>query len=163
MVGLASFGTMNAVLAAGARISPERSVGWNRQLRLTPLRARAYFRAKVITGYMMASITLVILYGAGISRGVSLTAGQWVEMTALLLIGLIPFVAMGVLFGHLLTPESIGPVMGGTTALLSLLGGIWFPVGSGTLHDIAQALPSFWSCRRATCRWAARRGASRAG
>ena len=36
MVGLAAFGTMNAVLGSGARIAAERSVGWNRQLRLTP-------------------------------------------------------------------------------------------------------------------------------
>ena len=41
MVGLAAFGAMNAVLAFGARIAAEREVGWNRQLRLTPLsRAR---------------------------------------------------------------------------------------------------------------------------
>ena len=50
MVGLAAFGTMNAMLAAGARIAGERSVGWNRQLRITPLRPRAYFRTKVVTG-----------------------------------------------------------------------------------------------------------------
>jgi ABC-2 type transport system permease protein len=143
MVGLASFGTMNAILAAGARISPERAVGWNRQLRITPLSVRAYFRAKVISGYLMALLTLALLYAAGISLGVSLPAGKWVEMTALILVGLLPFVAMGIWFGHVLAPDSIGPVMGGTTAFLSLLGGVWFPV-SGTLHDIAQALPSFW-------------------
>jgi ABC-2 type transport system permease protein len=27
---------------------------------------------------------------------------------------------------------------------LSLLGGVWFPVNSGTFHDIAEAPPSFW-------------------
>jgi ABC-2 type transport system permease protein len=143
MVGLASFGTMNAILAAGARISPERAVGWNRQLRITPLSVRAYFRAKVVTGYVMALITLVLLYAAGMSLGVSLPAGKWLEMTALILVGLLPFVAMGIFFGHVLAPDSIGPVMGGTTAFLSLLGGVWFPV-SGTLHTIAQVLPSFW-------------------
>ena len=37
MVGLTAFGTMNAVLGVGARIAAERSTGWNRQLRLTPL------------------------------------------------------------------------------------------------------------------------------
>jgi ABC-2 type transport system permease protein len=37
MVGLAAFGTMGAVLSSGARIAAERSTGWNRQLRLTPL------------------------------------------------------------------------------------------------------------------------------
>src|SRR6202040_4264275 len=61
MVGLAAFGTMNAMLSAGARIASERAVGWNRQLRITPLRPRAYFRVKVLTGYMMALISLLAL------------------------------------------------------------------------------------------------------
>ena len=51
MVGMAGYGAMIAVIAGGARIAAERSVGWNRQLRLTPLPARSYFRAKVLTGY----------------------------------------------------------------------------------------------------------------
>ena len=55
MVGLTAFGTMTAVLASGARIAGERAVGWNRQLRITPLTTRAYFRAKVATGYLMAT------------------------------------------------------------------------------------------------------------
>ena len=54
MVGLVSFGTMSAMLSCGARIAAERAVGWNRQLRITPLSPRAYFRAKVLTAYMMA-------------------------------------------------------------------------------------------------------------
>ena len=54
MVGLAAFGTMAAILSSGARIAGERAVGWNRQLRLTPLRTRDYFRTKVITAYLMA-------------------------------------------------------------------------------------------------------------
>ena len=37
MVGLLAFGAMVAVLSGGARIAAERTVGWNRQLRLTPL------------------------------------------------------------------------------------------------------------------------------
>ena len=66
MVGLAAFGTMNAMLSAGARISGERAVGWNRQLRITPLTTRTYFRAKVMTGYAMSSLTLLALYSAGL-------------------------------------------------------------------------------------------------
>jgi ABC-2 type transport system permease protein len=144
MVGLTAFGTMNAVLAAGGRIAGERTVGWNRQLRLTPLSARTYFRTKVLTGYVMAAATIVLLDVAGVSLGVSLPAGAWVRMTAFTLIGLIPFAAIAILMGHLLNTDSIGPAMGGTTALLSLLGGVWFPVTSGFMHDLAQALPSYW-------------------
>ncbi|HEX5559599.1 MAG TPA: ABC transporter permease [Gaiellales bacterium] len=144
MVGLTAFGTMNTVLSTGTRIAGERSAGWNRQLRLTPLSTRNYFRTKVAVAYLMACITIAVLYASGISLGVSLAAGEWARMTGLILVGLIPFVALGVLMGHLLTTDSIGPAMGGTTALLSLLGGVWFPVNSGTFHDIAEALPSFW-------------------
>lgn len=144
MVGLTAFGTMNTVLSTGTRIAGERSAGWNRQLRLTPLSTRSYFRTKVAVAYLMAGITIVVLYAAGISLGVSLAAGEWARMTGLILVGLIPFIALGVMMGHLLTTDSIGPAMGGTTALLSLLGGVWFPVNSGTFHDIAEALPSYW-------------------
>jgi ABC-2 type transport system permease protein len=145
MVGLIAFGTMNAVLAAGARIAAERSVGWNRQLRLTPLSTRTYFRAKVVSGYLMALTTIAVLYGAGASLGVRIPAGRWFDMTVMLLVGLVPFVALGIVYGHLLTADSIGPLLGGTTALFALLGGVWFPIAShGALHDIARVLPSYW-------------------
>jgi ABC-2 type transport system permease protein len=145
MVGLTAFGTMNTVLSTGSRIASERAVGWNRQLRLTPLSTRTYFRTKVLTAYLMAAITILLVYAAGISLGVRLSAEDWVRMTTLILIGLIPFAALGILMGHVLTVDSIGPAMGGTTAFLSLLGGVWFPItSSSALHDLAEALPSFW-------------------
>ena len=145
MVGLASFGTMSAMLSSGARIAAERAVGWNRQLRISPLSTRNYFRAKVVTGYMMALISLLALYLAGTSLGVRLGASEWLEMTGLILVGLIPFAALGILLGHLLTPDSIGPAMGGGISLLALLGGTWFPItGDGFLHDIVQLIPSYW-------------------
>jgi hypothetical protein len=54
MTGLLGFGAMVAVMGGGARIAAERTVGWNRQLRLTPLTPRSYLRTKVLTGYLMA-------------------------------------------------------------------------------------------------------------
>ena len=144
MVGLAAFGTMNAMMSTGARIAAERAVGWNRQLRITPLSTRDYFRAKVLTGYAMASLTLAVLFVAGATLGVSLSAGAWVRMTVLILIGLIPFAAFGILLGHVLTPDSIGPTLGGATAFFAFLGGAWFPITSGVLKTIAESIPSYW-------------------
>jgi ABC-2 type transport system permease protein len=145
MVGLAAFGTMSAMLSTGARIAGERQVGWNRQLRLTPLRPRAYLRAKVITAYLMALVSLALLYLSGAILGVSLPAREWLEMTLLIVVGLVPFAALGIFIGHLITVDSIGPVMGGTVSLLALVSGTWFPLGDhGFLHDLAQNLPSYW-------------------
>lgn len=144
MAGLASFGTMSAMLSSGARIATERAAGWNRQLRITPLSPRTYFRAKVMTSYAMALLSAIALFVAGATLGVSLSAREWLEMTGLLLVGLIPFAALGIALGHVLTPDSIGPAMGGGVSLLAFLGGTWFPLGSGFLHDVGQFLPSYW-------------------
>jgi ABC-2 type transport system permease protein len=144
MVGLAAFGAMNAMLSVGGRIATERTAGWNRQLRLTPLSPRDYFRAKILTGYMTAVAALLLLFVAGTTLGVRLDGSQWLKMTGLILVGLIPFGALAILFGHLLTADAIGPAMGGLVAVLAVLGGVWFPLTSGALYYIGQALPSYW-------------------
>jgi ABC-2 type transport system permease protein len=146
MIGMVSFGTMSGMLSSGARIAAERAVGWNRQLRISPLSTRAYLRAKVVTAYLMALLTIAVLYICGAALGVSLPAGEWLHMTVLILICLIPFAALGIAVGHMLTPESIGPAVGGGVALLAFLGGTWFPISpsSGFLYDVAQLLPSYW-------------------
>jgi ABC-2 type transport system permease protein len=145
MVGLVAFGGMSSLISSGTRIATERTDGWTRQLRITPLATRAYFGAKVITGYTMAAVTIALLYASGVLLGVSLSAERWLEMTGLIVIALIPFAVLGVFLGHLLTADSIGPAIGGIVSLLALVSGTWFPIGShGILHDIAQYLPSYW-------------------
>lgn len=145
MVGMIAFGTMGAMLSTGARIAAERAVGWNRQLRISPLSTRSYLRAKVLTAYLMALLSMAVLYVCGIALGVSMSASDWLQMTLLILVCLVPFAAMGIAIGHVLTPDSIGPAMGGGIALLAFLGGTWFPIPShGFLHDVGQVLPSYW-------------------
>lgn len=146
MVSMAGYGAMIAAISGGARIAAERSVGWNRQLRLTPLKVRDYFTTKVITSYAMAATSIALLYIAGIAYGVSISPfSRWIEMTFLLLVGILPFVAMGILVGHLLTSDSMGPAVGGGSAFFGFLGGQWFPIPEhGALHIIGQGVPSYW-------------------
>jgi ABC-2 type transport system permease protein len=89
-------------------------------------------------------LSIALLYASGLSLGVRLPVEDWLRMTLLLLVGLLPFAALGVLLGHLLSVDSIGPVMGGLTAVLALVSGVWFPLGTGVVHDLAQFLPSYW-------------------
>ena len=143
MTGLASFGTMMAMMSAGFRIAGERQVGWTRQLRITPLSTRSYLRAKVLTAYAMAACSLGLLYIAGATLGVSIPAGRWFEMTLLIAIGLLPFAALGIALGHLLTVDSTGPATGGIVSLMAVVGGTWFPV-TGFLHTVGRFVPSYW-------------------
>ncbi len=145
MVGMAGYGAMIAAIAGGARIAAERSVGWNRQLRLTPLTPRTYFRTKVLTAYLMSMLSIALLYIAGIAYGVRIPIGHWFEMTGLILVGLAPFIALGVLAGHLLTIDTMGPALGGGSAFFGFLGGQWFPLPNhGFLHVLGECVPSYW-------------------
>lgn len=143
MVGLASFGTMMSMMSAGVRIAGERQAGWTRQLRITPLSPRSYLRAKVVTAYAMAAVSLGLLYIAGSTLGVSLPAGTWLKMTGLIAVALLPFAALGICLGHVMTVDATGPATGGTVSLLAIVGGTWFPV-TGFLHTIGQYVPSYW-------------------
>ena len=144
MVGLATFGAIAASLSSGVRIAGDRVAGWTRQLRLTPLPARAYLRSKVVTSYLMALLTIALLYAAGAMLGVRLAPDEWLRMTVLLVVGLIPFAAMGIVLGHVLSLDAVGPAMGGITSVLAFLGGAWFPLGHGALADVAPWIPSYW-------------------
>lgn len=145
MTGMVAFGAMIAVISSGARIATERQLGWVRQLRITPLRTRTYFEAKVLSGYLMALVTIVLMYLAGTALGVRLDARQWAIMTLLLLVGLAPFTLLGILAGHLLKPDSLGPAVGGVTTLFALVSGAWGPLSEGRYFvDVVKCVPSYW-------------------
>jgi ABC-2 type transport system permease protein len=145
MTGMLAYGSMAAVLSGGARITQERSVNWHRQIRITPLSTRTYFATKILSGYAVASLSIILLFAAGTSVGVRLSAPHWLELTGYILVALIPFAVIGIVLGHLLTVDSMGPAMGGITALFSLLGGAWGPLAShGWLQSVVQWLPSYW-------------------
>jgi ABC-2 type transport system permease protein len=144
MISLLGFGSMIAVLSCGARIAAERTIGWNRQLRITPLSVRDYLAAKVGVGYLLALIAMALLYIAGAALGVRLSASAWVIMSLLVLLALVPFAALGIALGHLLNADAAGPAMGGGVSLLAFLGGTWFPITGGWFADLCKLLPSWW-------------------
>ncbi|MCB0958000.1 MAG: ABC transporter permease [Acidimicrobiales bacterium] len=145
MGGMTAFGSMMAVVSSGGRIAAERQIGWNRQLRLTPLRPGTYLATKVLCGYLLAGLTIVLVGAVGIALGVRLSVGEWAATIGLVLVGLAPFAAFGVAAGHLVSVDSLGPLMGGVTSILALLGGAWGPIASrGALLTVSKATPSYW-------------------
>ena len=145
MTGMIAFGTMSAVVAGGARIAVERTLGWARQMRITPLSVGAYFGAKLVTSYLMALISLVLISLAGLSLGVHLAVAHWAVLAGLVLVGIAPFAVLGILMGNLLGADSMGPALGGVVTLFALLGGAFGQLfTSGVLHQVIEALPSYW-------------------
>ncbi len=147
MAGLIAFGGMGATVSGGARIAVERELGWTRQLRISPLSPRDYFRGKILGSYITASCTVALLYISGVILGVRMPIERWVEMTVLILISLIPFAAVGIMLGHLVKSDAMGPIMGGGMSLLSIFGGAFGPIGgdNSLIRNISKFIPSYWT------------------
>ena len=146
MTAMAAYGAMYAAVGPGARIVRDRSSGWLRQLRTTPLRAWTDVTAKVASAYLLAVPALVLLFLAGATLGVRLGATRWLEMAGLLLIGLAPFVVMGFILGYLVRSDAAVPAVGGLVVLFALFGGVFgFQLASsGPLFQVIKDVPSYW-------------------
>ncbi len=145
MTWMAAYGALFAVFSPTTRMAIDRSRGWARQVRVTPLRPASYVIAKVVTAFMVALPALALLFAAGTAFGVRLTAAQWLQMTGLLLVGLTPFIVMGIAIGHLARPDVLPAVIGGLVVLFALSGGALGEfVGTGLPVEIIKLLPSYW-------------------
>jgi ABC-2 type transport system permease protein len=146
MTAMAVYGAMFAVTAPGARIARDRAGGWTRQMMITPLRARTEVGAKVVTMYLVALPALALLFLAGASLGVRLSATQWLELAGLLLVGVAPLAVLALILGYLLPGDALPPAVGGVVILFALFGGVYgFQLASsGLLFDVMKGLPSYW-------------------
>ncbi|MET9020406.1 ABC transporter permease [Actinopolymorpha sp. NPDC004070] len=147
MVSMAAFGAMSGAMSAGTRIALERQSGWNRQLRLTPLRPVSYLVAKAAVAMLVAVPSVVLVYAAGaLAAHVRLSPQEWAVSAVGLWLALIPFAVIGIVIGYVASPDSAQAIFPATFMTLSLFGGIFIPVEAmpKLMANIAQVLPSYW-------------------
>ncbi|WP_405056399.1 ABC transporter permease [Kribbella sp. NBC_01505] len=148
MVSMAMFGSMSAAMSSGGVIAAERDGGWNRTLRLTPLKPQAYVINKVILSLLIAVPPLIVVFLFGMTVGnVHLSATQWITVALVSWLGALPFAAIGLVIGYVAKPDSVQPITGLATMLIAAFGGLWLPVDSmpSIMKHIAQLTPAYWT------------------
>ncbi len=65
-------------------------------------------------------------------------------MTGLILIGLLPFAALGIMLGHLVNVDSIGPASAAALTAGVPRRHVVPDRNHGFLYDVGQLLPSYW-------------------
>ncbi|MFC0433696.1 ABC transporter permease [Kutzneria buriramensis] len=147
MISMAAYGAVAASIVTGSRTAIERQVGWNRQLRLTPLSSVDYLVSKVAAAMVVTLPCLVLVFAGGVLfEHVSLGVGTWTQLLVFCWLGVLPTAVLGLLIGLLATGDS-AQAMGMVSMLaLSMLGGLWFPLNTlpAVMTTVAQALPSYW-------------------
>jgi ABC-2 type transport system permease protein len=138
---LASYGAYSvlsvALFSFGVSIAAERGLGWNRLLRVTPLEPRVFFAAKVVMAMLFGCATLALLFTFGAVVGVRMPALRWLELVGLLLVGMIPFVALGLWIGYVAGPNSAAAVANLIFLPLSFASGLFVPLDF--LPDVVRA------------------------
>lgn len=147
MVNMMTFGTFAAAMTSGARLALERAIGWQRQLRLTPLTGAGYLGGKGLSGMLVGLPALLLVPIVGVLvEGVHLDAAGWMRIIAGIWLGTIPLVLLGLLIGQFGTPESMQPINMLVMMGMGFLGGLWIPIEAmpGWMHNIAEVMPTYW-------------------
>jgi len=142
-----TFGVMGASLFGTAiGLATERGLGWLQVKRASPMPPFAYFAAKVAMSMIFSTAVVLLLFALGITfGGVHLSAFEAVKLLGILIVGSIPFCAMGLAIGYLAGPTSAGPIINLVYFPLSFFSGLWVPLTflPKLLRDFAHLLPPY--------------------
>jgi ABC-2 type transport system permease protein len=142
-----TFGTMGASLFAnGAGVAAERGLGWLQVKRASPMPPFANFVAKFFVSMIFSSIIELALLGLGIAfGGVHIGAATAAKLVATLVIGSIPFSALGLAIGYFAGPNSAPAIVNMIYLPISFLSGLWVPVDMlpKFLQHVATAMPPY--------------------
>ncbi|MEV6393734.1 ABC transporter permease [Streptomyces sp. NPDC051907] len=145
MVGMAAYGALGAALSTGMGVAEDKSSGWLRQLRITPMSPRQVVVGRAVTGSVVVLPAIVaVLAAGGLVNGVRLDVWQWPALALLLWLGALPFTLLGLGNGYRLSAQTTGVVNVACNLGLAVVGGLWFPVQlfPGWLRALSEYTPA---------------------
>jgi ABC-2 type transport system permease protein len=124
----------------------ERSLGWHRLLRVSPMRPALYFVAKGIVTMAFGALAVALLFAfCRFAAGIEMPLGSLASLLATLALGLLPFAAIGLTLGYVLGPNSVVGVANAAFLCLAFAAGVFipFPDLPEFVRRIAPSLPSY--------------------
>ena len=142
-----AFGVIGAALFGfGVGVAVERGQGWLVLKRASPMPPIAFFAAKMfvcaVFSATIVSLLIALAIGAG---GVRLDASAWAVMATTLIVGAIPFCALGLAAGYLVGPNAAPAVVNLVYLPMGFMSGLWIPIEvlPNFLKSIAPFLPAY--------------------
>ncbi len=146
--------TLVMMFCFGIAIATERAQKVAVLMRTTPLRPSVYLGAKVLTALAFALVTLLVLFAFALAVGVRLSPLVWFTLTWELLLGSLPFLAMGFALGQLTGPNSAPAIINVIYLPMAFCSGMFIPIGDlpDLMQKVAPYLPTY---RYAQLSWSA--------
>ncbi|MBM7519770.1 ABC transporter permease [Nocardioides nitrophenolicus] len=129
LASMALYGSALTAAAGGSMVALERSLGWSRQLRLTPLNPVVYILMKALVALVMGALAIAAVNVVGALQGkAQMPTHVWVACAVVTLFCTLTFAALGVFVGYVVPGENAMQILGPGLALLSFLGGVFIPL-----------------------------------
>jgi ABC-2 type transport system permease protein len=142
-----TFGVMGASLFGTASgLASDRGLGWLQVKRASPMPPFADSVAQVLVSMAFSAIVVLLLMLLGFSfGGVRLPLREFSALVATLVVGSIPFSAMGLALGYFAGPNSAPAAINLIYLPMSFCSGLWVPYMflPKFVQKIALALPPF--------------------
>jgi ABC-2 type transport system permease protein len=146
LLSMAMYGAALTAAAGGSMVALERSLGWSRQLRLTPLNPIAYILMKASVALVMGGLAIAAVNVVGVLQGkAQMPTHVWVIAALVTLFCTLTFAALGVFVGYVVPGENAMQILGPGLALLSFLGGLFIPLDqySAAVRHVAYWTPLY--------------------
>jgi ABC-2 type transport system permease protein len=124
-----TFGIMGASLfGTAAGLAASRGLGWLQVKRASPMPPFAYFVARVAVAVGFSSAVVILLVALGFAfGGVHLSAMITAKLMGTLIVGSLPFCAMGLALSYFIGANSAPAVINLIYLPLSFASGLWIP------------------------------------
>lgn len=127
-------------------LANERSLGWNKPLRTTPMSATIYLGSKFLVIILTGIMSMVVLFAVAVISGkVQMDLVVWTQLLGLIVVGMIPLSLLGLFLGLLGSANLTTALSTSLMLLLSFASGLWIPLSfmPDLIRKIAPYLPTY--------------------
>src|SRR5688572_13626958 len=146
LAGYGVFGTMApGLFGFGVSLAFERELGTLTYRQALPMPAGSYLLARMATAMVFVGIsTMILLIVAATAGHVPITFGQALHLLLVNMLGVLPFCAIGLFIGSLVSGQAAPAVVNLIYLPMAFLSGVWFPIEgmSRVLHQLAPLWPA---------------------
>jgi ABC-2 type transport system permease protein len=146
MINMAAYGGLGAAVTAVTQIQEDQRSGFLRQLIVAGLSPRSFLVGSVLAASAVIVPALLAVCLVGLGTGVQAAPGAFVLTLAVLWLGLLPTILIGLVLGMVL--KGAAAMAGGVVTMMAMaiFGGLWMPLEMFPqwMQDLGHALPTYW-------------------
>lgn len=142
MVSMAAYGAVTATTTVAGTAATEQTMGWGRQLALTPLPPLAFVAVKTAVAMLVAAVPIALIYAIGAATGSSGNAVDWLASAGIVWLGSSLFAVYGLAVCLIFKGENAASIASGLIVILSFLGNVFTPM-DGIVLELGRFTPLY--------------------